>query len=470
VWKEIDSKEDSNDLLIPNINFQINPAEIESVENNSIGEEIGFESGDSIISINGKKPRDLIDYQILISEEILEISILDKNKKIHNISIEKDQDENLGINFKDALFDSIKQCNNNCPFCFIDQQPNGKRKSLYVKDDDYRLSFLYGSYLTLTNLNKDDWNRISTQKLSPLFISIHATDPKTRQQLLKNKKASQILDQIEWLEKNSIQIHAQIVVCPKINDGEILEKSIYDLAKFHKRNYKTVLSTAIVPVGLTKFRPENDGLVPVSKKYAREIIIQVEKIQNSLQKSIGTRFCWLADEWYLIAGLKLPSYKTYENMPQESNGVGSIRSFLKILETTTKSLPKKIANQRKVSWIVGKLVYEALLPTVDKLNKIDGLTVNLHGLPSVYWGQDQVVTGLLTGEDLITGLQNKDLGESIFIPSIMLKLNSDLFLDDKNITEVSNKLKTNIHVLHDTNDIINNLIGISNTQKILNYA
>ena len=470
MWKEIDSKEDSNDLLIPNINFQINPAEIESVENNSIGEEIGFESGDSIISINGKKPRDLIDYQILISEEILEISILDKNKKIHNISIEKDQDENLGINFKDALFDSIKQCNNNCPFCFIDQQPNGKRKSLYVKDDDYRLSFLYGSYLTLTNLNKDDWNRISTQKLSPLFISIHATDPKTRQQLLKNKKASQILDQIEWLEKNSIQIHAQIVVCPKINDGEILEKSIYDLAKFHKRNYKTVLSTAIVPVGLTKFRPENDGLVPVSKKYAREIIIQVEKIQNSLQKSIGTRFCWLADEWYLIAGLKLPSYKTYENMPQESNGVGSIRSFLKILETTTKSLPKKIDNQRKVSWIVGKLVYEALLPTVDKLNKIDGLTVNLHGLPSVYWGQDQVVTGLLTGEDLITGLQNKDLGESIFIPSIMLKLNSDLFLDDKNITEVSNKLKTNIHVLHDTNDIINNLIGISNTQKILNYA
>ena len=196
----------------------------------------------------------------------------------------------------------------------------------------------------------------------------------------------------------------------------------------------------------------------------------MEKIQNSLQKSIGTRFCWLADEWYLIAGLTLPSYKTYENMPQESNGVGSIRSFLKTLETTTKSLPKKIDNQRKVSWIVGKLVYEALLPTVDKLNKIDGLTVNLHGLPSVYWGQDQVVTGLLTGEDLITGLQNKDLGESIFIPSIMLKLNSDLFLDDKNITEVSNKLKTNIHVLHDTNDIINNLIGISNTQKILNYA
>ncbi len=470
MWKEINLKDDSNDLLIPNVNYQINPAEIESVEDSSIAEEIGFEPGDAIISINGKKPRDLIDYQILISEEILEISVLDKNKTIHNISIEKDLDENLGINFKDALFDSIKQCNNKCPFCFIDQQPNGKRKSLYIKDDDYRLSFLYGSYLTLTNLNKDDWDRISTQKLSPLFISVHSTDPKTREKLLKNKKASQILDHIYWLERNSIQIHAQIVVCPEINDGKILEQSIYDLAKFHKKSIKTVLSTAIVPVGLTKFRPENDGLIPINKKYARKTIKQVEKIQTSLKKSLGTRFCWLADEWYLIAGIKLPNYKTYENMPQESNGVGSIRSFLKALETKTKSLPKKIDKERKVSWIVGKLVYEALLPIVNKLNNISGLTVNLYGLPSVYWGQDQVVTGLLTGEDLISGLLNKDLGESIFIPSIMIKLNSDLFLDDKNIIEVSNKLKTNIHVLDDTNDIINNLVGISNNQKTFNYA
>ena len=470
MWQEINYKENSNDLSIPNSNYKINPAEIESVEHNSIAEEVGFEPGDSIISINGKKPRDLIDYQILISEEILDISALDKNKQIHNISIEKDPDENLGINFKDALFDSIKQCNNKCPFCFIDQQPHGKRKSLYIKDDDFRLSFLYGSYLTLTNLNKDDWNRISTQKLSPLFISVHATDPKTRERLLKNEKAGKILNQISWFEQNLIQIHAQIVICPKINDGKILEKSIYELAKFHKKNFKTVLSTAIVPVGLTKFRPENDGLISINKEYARETIKQVESIQTSLQKTHGTRFCWLADEWYLIAGIKLPSHKTYENMPQESNGVGSIRSFLKILETKTKSLPKKLDKQRKVSWIVGKLVYEALLPTVEKLNNIEGLTINLFGLPSVYWGQDQVVTGLLTGEDLISGLINKDLGESIYIPSIMLKLNSDLFLDDKNITEVSKKLKTNIHILDDTNDIINTLIGISNNQKILNYA
>ena len=466
MWQEINYKEDLNDLLVPNISYKINPAEIESIEDNSIAQEIGFESGDSIISINGKKPRDLIDYQILISEEILKISVLDKNHEVHNISIEKDQDINLGINFKDALFDSIKQCNNKCPFCFIDQQPSGKRKSLYVKDDDYRLSFLYGSYLTLTNLKKEDWERISRQKLSPLFISVHATDPDTREKLLKNKRAGVILDQISWFEKHSIQIHAQIVICPDINDGKILEKSILDLAEFYKKNWQTVLSVAIVPVGLTKFRPENDGLKSISPEYAIKIIKQVESIQNSLKLILGTRFCWLADEWYLIAGKDLPSYKTYENMPQESNGVGSIRIFLKTLYEKTKKLPKKIKKPKKVSWIVGKLVYEALVPIVKKLNLIEGLIINLYGLPSVYWGQEQVVTGLLTGEDLIKGLQNKDLGDTIYIPSIMLKLNTDLFLDDKKIKEVENKLNTKIHVLDDSNDIIDTLIEKSNKTNI----
>jgi len=461
VWQEINYTEDPTDLLVPNITYKINPAEIESIEANSIAEEIGFESGDSIISINGKKPRDLIDYQILISEEILDISVLDKNHEIHNINIEKDQDVNLGINFKDALFDSIKQCNNRCPFCFIDQQPSGKRKSLYIKDDDYRLSFLYGSYLTLTNLKKEDWERIAMQKLSPLFISVHATDPATREKLLKNKKAGVILDQISWFEKNSIQIHAQIVVCPDINDGDILEKSILELAEFYKKTTQTVLSVAIVPVGLTKFRPENDGLKSISPEYAKKTIKQVERIQASLQITLGTRFCWLSDEWYLIAGKNLPSYKTYESMPQESNGVGSIRSFLKTLNEKTKNLPQRVKKPKKVSWIVGKLVYEALIPTVKKLNFIDGLKINLYGLPSIYWGQEQVVTGLLTGEDLIEGLKDRDLGDGIFIPSIMLKLNSDLFLDDKKISEVEYKLNTKIHVLDNTNDIINNLIGIS---------
>ena len=214
-----------------------------------------------------------------------------------------------------------------------------------------------------------------------------------------------------------------------------------------------------MPVGLTKFRPENDGLKSISPEYAIKTIKQVERIQASLHINLGTRFCWLADEWYLIAGINLPSYKAYENMPQESNGVGSIRNFLKILSKKSNNLPKKIKQPKKVSWIVGKLVYEALIPTVKKLNLIDGLRINLYGLPSIYWGQDQVVTGLLTGEDLIYGLKNKDLGEAVYIPSIMLKLNTDLFLDDKNIKEVENQLNTKIHVLDESNDIINTLIG-----------
>jgi putative radical SAM enzyme (TIGR03279 family) len=279
-----------------------------------------------------------------------------------------------------------------------------------------------------------------------------------------------ILDQISWFEKNSIQIHAQIVVCPDINDGDILEKSILELAKFYKKTSQTVLSVAIVPVGLTKFRPENDGLKSISPEYAKKTIKQVERIQASLQINLGTRFCWLADEWYLIAGTNLPSYKTYENMPQESNGVGSIRSFLKILTIKTRNLPKKINKIRKVSWIVGKLVYEALIPTVEKLNLIDGLTIKLYGLPSIYWGQEQVVTGLLTGEDLIHGLSKKDLGEAVFIPSIMLKHNSELFLDDKKISEVSQILNTKIHILDNPDDIINTLIGISKSQEFLDYA
>ena len=470
MWKETHYIENSNDVLISENMDKIKPAIIESIEKESIAFEVGFESGDAILSINGIRPRDLIDYQILISEEILEISVLDKNQKIHSVTIEKDQDMNLGLNFKDALFDSLKECNNKCPFCFIDQQPAGKRKSLYLKDDDYRLSFLYGSYLTLTNLKQEDWDRISTQKLSPLFVSIHATNPDVREKLLSNKKAREILYQIEWFKNNSIQIHAQIVICPKLNDGEILTQSIFDLSNFYKEEKKTIISIAIVPVGLTKFRPKSDGLITINKKYANEIINQVENIQKILQKQIGTRFCWLSDEWYLIAGKELPKYKTYENMPQESNGVGSIRSFLRMLETQTKLLPKKIKRKRNVSWIVGKLVYEALIPTRNKLNNIDGLNINLYGLPSIYWGQDQVVTGLLTGEDLVIGLKNKDLGEAIFIPSIMLKINSDLFLDDKTILEVEKELNTNIHVVDDANDIIKALIGINSIKQYANHV
>ena len=209
--------------------IKIKPAVIESIEPGSIGEEIGFEVGDQLISINGVEPRDIIDYKFLIAEEKLELKILDEKGKTHEIEIEKEHDDGLGLSFTEALFDGLKQCNNQCPFCFIDQQPSGKRKSLYLKDDDYRMSFLYGSYLTLTNLSEKDWRRIDQQRLTPLFVSVHATEPSLRSQLLRNANAIDLLKQLDWFSKKKIQIHAQVVVCPEINDGKALEKTLNDL-------------------------------------------------------------------------------------------------------------------------------------------------------------------------------------------------------------------------------------------------
>jgi len=438
---------------------KIKPAIVSSIETGSIGEELGFEIGDQLISINGIKPRDLIDYKFLIAEEIIELNVLDEKGKTHIIQIEKDQDDELGLAFSEALFDGLKQCNNRCPFCFIDQQPSGKRKSLYLKDDDYRLSFLYGSYLTLTNLSKNDWLRIEEQRLTPLFVSVHATDPSLRSKLLRNPNAINLLEQLAWFSKKRIQIHAQVVVCPKLNDGKALEKTINDLFSFAQGDYPVVLSVAVVPVGLTRFRPSDDGLIPVDAECATNIINQVEPMQKNFYKSTGSRFAWLSDEWYLIAKKPLPTLNSYEDLPQKENGVGSIRSFLKSMEEATTDLPKKIYQKRTCSWVVGKLVENELLKPYKRLNKINNFTLHLYGLPSPYWGQEQIVTGLLTGQDLIKGLKGKDLGDELLLPSVMLRQGEKIFLDDMTLQELCYSLNVPIRIVHDAQDIVNKALG-----------
>ena len=438
---------------------KIKPAIVASIETGSIGEELGFEIGDQLISINGVKPRDLIDYKFLIAEEILELTVLDEKGQTHIIEIEKDQDDELGLAFSEALFDGLKQCNNRCPFCFIDQQPSGKRKSLYLKDDDYRLSFLYGSYLTLTNLSKNDWLRIDEQRLTPLFVSVHATDPSLRSKLLRNPNAIDLLEQLAWFSKKRIQIHAQVVVCPKLNDGKALEKTINDLFSFAQGDYPVVLSVAVVPVGLTRFRPSDDGLIPVDAECATNIINQVEPMQKNFYKSTGSRFAWLSDEWYLIAKKPLPTLNSYEDLPQKENGVGSIRSFLKSMEEATTDLPKKIYQKRTCSWVVGKLVENELLKPYKRLNKINNFTLHLYGLPSPYWGQEQIVTGLLTGQDLIKGLKGKDLGDELLLPSVMLRQGEKIFLDDMTLQELCSSLNVPIRIVHDAQDIVNKALG-----------
>ncbi len=438
---------------------KIKPAIVASIEAGSIGEEIGFEIGDQLISINGVKPRDLIDYKFLIAEENLKLKVLDEKGNTHKIEIEKDHDDELGLSFTEALFDGLKQCNNQCPFCFIDQQPSGKRKSLYLKDDDYRLSFLYGSYLTLTNLSDEDWLRIDQQRLSPLFVSVHATEPSLRSQLLRNPKATELLKQLNWFSKKRIQIHAQIVVCPEINDGIALEKTINDLFIYAQGDYPVVLSAAVVPVGLTRFRPGNDGLVPVDENCATKVINQVETMQTFFHKLTGSRFAWLSDEWYLIANRPLPKLCSYEDLPQKENGVGSIRSFLKAMDEATMNLPKKISKKRKCSWVVGKLVENELSKPCLRLNEIDNFQIDLYGLSSPYWGQEKIVTGLLTGQDLIKGLKGKDLGDELLLPSVMLKQGEKIFLDDMTLQELCSSLNVSIRIVYDAQDIVNRALG-----------
>ncbi|MBW4425995.1 MAG: TIGR03279 family radical SAM protein [Nostoc desertorum CM1-VF14] len=438
----------------------INPARITKVLPDSIAAEVGFEAGDAIVAINGSRPRDLIDYQFLCADEVLELEVLDAAGKTHSLEIEKDYDQDLGLEFETALFDGLIQCNNHCPFCFIDQQPPGKRTTLYLKDDDYRLSFLYGSYLTLTNLPEREWQRIEQMRLSPLYVSVHATEPEVRIRLLKNQRAGQILQQLKWFQQRRLQIHAQVVVCPGINDGKHLEQTLKDLASFHTGEVPAVASIAVVPVGLTRFRPSEDELIPVTREKAQEVISQVQMLSRQFRPEFGSSVVWLADEWFLIAGEELPSESEYEEYPQIDNGVGSIQLFIKQFATVAAELlPPKVYPQRKLTWVVGNAVEKAFQPILKRLNSVEGLEVNMRALCSDYWGQSISVTGLLTGHDLLLNLEGQDLGDGILLPNVMLKNGELVFLDDMSIEELASRLNTKIFPVSGVEDLVKKCIS-----------
>lgn len=432
----------------------IQPALITHVVPDSIASEIGVEVGDRLVSINGQRPRDLIDYRFLCADEVLELEVLDAAGKTHHVEIEKDYDDDLGLEFETALFDGLIQCNNRCPFCFIDQQPPGKRQTLYLKDDDYRLSFLYGSYLTLTNLTAREWDRIAQMRLSPLYVSVHATEPEVRSRLLKNPRAGQLLDQLRWFQEQRLQIHAQVVVCPGINDGAHLTRTLSDLARFRSSEWPTVASVAVVPVGLTRFRPPDHELTPVPPAKAREVIAQVQTLQAQFRQQMGTHFVWLADEWFLIGQVDLPPESHYEDYPQIGNGVGSIHLFLKEFDAAADDLPDRVTPPRTLTWVVGNAVEYAFQPILEQLNQVRGLTVNMAALRSDYWGQAITVTGLLTGHDLIEELCGKALGDAILLPGIMLKHDEPRFLDDRTVDEVSTALGCPIWPVYSANELI----------------
>ncbi|MBL1174337.1 TIGR03279 family radical SAM protein [Pantanalinema sp. GBBB05] len=418
----------------------IRPALITAVLPESIAAEIGFEAGDRLVSINGQQPRDLIDYKFLCADEVLELEVLDATGKTHVVEIEKDYDDDLGLEFETALFDGLIQCNNRCPFCFIDQQPPGKRQTLYLKDDDYRLSFLYGSYLTLTNLTQREWERIAQLRLSPLYVSVHATEPEVRSRLLKNARAGQILEQLQWFQAHQLQIHAQVVLCPGINDGAHLTQTLLELSQFHQGDVPSVASVAVVPVGLTRFRPAEDELIPVTPEKAQEVITQVQALQTKFRQQLGSTFAWLADEWFLIAGQDLPPESHYEDYPQIGNGVGSIQQFLTAFQKAARQLPKQLPVPRRFTWVVGNAVEHAFQPIVQRLNQVKGLDVQLVAIASQYWGQEISVTGLITGQDILQALEGQELGDAILLPSVMLKHDEAKFLDDLSVAELSDRL------------------------------
>lgn len=431
--------------------------EVEGVQADSIAYELGLQPGDKIIRINGQKLRDFIDYKFLLTDTYLEIEVMNRDQEYWVLEVEKEFDEELGIEFSEIVFDGLKTCANNCLFCFIDQAPSSgkERESLYIKDDDYRFSFLEGSYITLTNLTETELNRIKRMHLSPLNISVHSTNPQVRQKMLNNKQAGKILTQIEELVAAGIQLNTQVVLCPDINDGRYLEETIADLGEFAPQ----VKSLAIVPVGLTKHRDGLDKLRSVTPEKAEEVIAKVEEWQKHFREQLGFSFVYLADEFYLLADQDIPPEEMYDEFPQLENGVGMVRLFWQQFQELEPELPVKISPFRKVSVVTGELGEKVLRPIINRLNQITGLNVELEVIKNEYYGEVVTVTGLLTGNDILNQLGATSPEELVLIPDILLN-EEDLFLDNLSWTEFSNQLTSEVkRVATDAQKLVAQIVG-----------
>ena len=411
---------------------------VQEVIKNSIADEIGIKSQDKILSINGIKPKDIIEYSYIINDENIELLIEHDNKELEEIEIEKDFDEDLGIVFESAVFDKLKKCQNKCIFCFVDQQPKGLRKSLYVKDDDWRLSYIQGTYVTLTNFKEEDWQRIEQFHISPLFISIHTTNPDLRIKMTKNKNAGNILEQLKRFKKIKTNIHAQIVLCPGINDGEELKRTLDDLY-----SVKSIIkSIAIVPVGISKYRHDGE-LKKVNKKIALETIKIVEEFNKKAKKQIAMA----SDEFFLLANIEIPDKKYYGDFLQIEDGVGSIRLLKDSFKKSLKKMKKKIKKPAKLSIVTAKSPAKIFREFQKEIN-VEGLTFEVIEVENKFFGKDINIAGLIVGEDIINTIKDKNI-EHLVISSVMLKKNgdsySDTFLDEKTLDDIK-KIDKNIKI------------------------
>ena len=400
---------------------------VDSVLDNSIAQDLGIQRGDELLTVDGQKMSDMIDYEFYMKSECVTIVIKRTNGELEEIEIEKDYDEDLGIVFQSAVFDRIKPCLNHCIFCFVDQQPKGLRDTLYIKDDDYRLSYLQGTYITLTNLTEKDKERIKRMHLGPFYVSVHTTNPELRVKMLRNPNAGKALENLKWFRKNKIPFNAQIVLCPGINDGKELERTIGDLAQ----SKTTVLSTAIVPVGITQFRKEK--LKRVDVKCAKETIEIASKFKRVV----------CSDEFFLLADEPIPPAKYYGNFSQLDDGVGALRMFYDDFKKL--KLPKQVSKPYKIIFACSYAAKDMLGKIAPKLNKIKNLEVKICPVKSTYWGEDITVAGLITTDDLIRTLKD-EICDMVVIPSVMLRPYSEDFLDGKNLDYVKSQTKKDFFV------------------------
>ena len=430
--------------------------EITKVAPGSIGEEMGLEPGDRLLSIGGSEIEDIFDYQFLTEDTYIELEILTKDGERCTLEIEKDEDEDLGLSFENGLMSDYRSCRNKCVFCFIDQMPPGMRETLYFKDDDSRLSFLQGNYITMTNMSLGDIERIIRYRLSPINISVHTTNPELRCQMLQNRFAGDILEKLSRLYEAGLEMNGQIVLCSGLNDTEELERTISDLARYAPH----MKSLSVVPVGLTRYRDGLYPLKPVDKALAEDTIDRVERWQKKMYQKWGTHFVHCSDEFYILAERPLPEEERYDGYVQLENGVGMVRLLLEEVKEGLKTVTGD-TKKREVSMATGRLAYPYIQQVVSMIqDKFPALKAYIYPIRNDFFGELITVSGLLTGRDLTAQLKGKPLGERLLLPVNMLKNGEDVFLDDVTVSQVEKALQVPVNIVKSSgNDLIGALLG-----------
>ncbi|MBT0654037.1 DUF512 domain-containing protein [Geomobilimonas luticola] len=414
---------------------------IECVLPDSIAAELEIKAGDRLLAISGKPVRDIIDYTYLSTETELTLEIVKMNGEEWEMAVERGEGEPLGLILPTPV---PKRCGNTCVFCFVHQLPRGMRSPLYVKDEDYRLSFLYGNYVTLANITSSDLARIKEQRLSPLYVSVHATETAVRETLLGNTAIKPLLPIMEELASAGISMHTQVVLCPGLNDGAVLERTVADMVALHPR----VASLAVVPVGLTRHRKGLPLIEPVTSAYADEFITHWQARALDIADRLGEPFLYLADEFYIKAGREFPPLETYGDLPQLENGVGMVPLFLEegkeVLAAAESSSPLT------VTVVTGESAYSCLSLFLVELGKITGVTFRTIAVANRLFGESVTVAGLVAGRDILAALADLDLGDLVLIPDVMIKEGEGVFLDDLTIDELEESLQVRTVVVEST--------------------